>query len=107
LILVRDEDHALRNSRISAARLAYKTMPETIEKLQKCLDQLVDFAHLNLLKKGKGLSRLGLSGRKRNQLADLRNNISDAHRNLQLILLSANLSVALPFMSITYHQSQR
>jgi hypothetical protein len=93
LAVVRDEDKALRNSRIPAARLAYQALPDTIERLQKYLNELVDFTHANLLKDGKGLPRLGLSARRKKQLADIRDNISDAHRHLQLVLLAANLSV--------------
>ena len=90
---MRDEDDALRNSTIPAARLAYETLPNTIERLQKRLNELVDFAHAHLLRNGKGLSRLGLSARRKKQLVDIRDSISDAHRNLQLVLLSANLLV--------------
>ena len=93
MVVVRDEDDALRNSAIPAAKLAYETLPNTIERLQKCLNELVDFAHATLLKNGKGLSRLGLSTRRKKQLAEIRDNISDAHRNLRLVLLSANLLV--------------
>lgn len=96
---MRDEHHTLENSRIPAARVAYKTLPDTIEKLQRRLNQLVDFAHTNLLNNGKGMSRLGLSERRRKQLVDIRDSISDAHRNLRLILLSANLLVQLQFVS--------
>ncbi|USP76497.1 hypothetical protein yc1106_03771 [Curvularia clavata] len=91
LIVVRDEDDALRNSTIPAARLAYETLPNTIGRLQKRLDEVVDFAHAHLLRNGKGLSHLGLSARRKKQLVDIRDSISDAHRNLQLVLLSANL----------------
>ncbi|KAF2442021.1 hypothetical protein P171DRAFT_522929 [Karstenula rhodostoma CBS 690.94] len=93
LIVVRYEYESLRNSRIPAARLVYQTLPDTIKRLQQCLDQLVDFAHANLVRNGKGLSRLGLSKAKREQLVHIRDDISDAHRNLQLLLHSANLSV--------------
>lgn len=99
--MVRDEDDAVRNSTILAAGLAYKTLPDIIQKLQKRLNELVDFAHENLLRNGKGLPHLGLSARRKKQLVDIRDNISDAHRNLQLVLLSANLSVWLqPFPMI-------
>jgi len=98
LIVVRDENNALRNSRSPAARLAYNTLPETIDKLQKRVNQLVDFAHANLLKHGKGLSRLGLSERRRKRLVEIRDGISEAHSNLRLVLLTANLSVQLRFV---------
>ena len=102
LIVVRDENNALRDSRIPAARLAYNTLPDTIDKLQKRVNQLVDFAHANLLKHGKGLSRLGLSERRRKQLVEIRDGISEAHSNLRLVLLTANLSVPLRFIPSIY-----
>ncbi|KAJ6284526.1 hypothetical protein J3E71DRAFT_338882 [Bipolaris maydis] len=91
LTVVRDEDDALRSSKTPAARLAYETLPETIGKLEKYLDQLNQFAHANLFRNGKGSWRLGLNTRRKNELADIREKISDAHRNLQLVLLSVNL----------------
>ncbi len=93
LMVVREEYDALRNSRIPAARLATQTLPDTIARLQQHLDRLVHFANTHLLNKGKGLSRLGLSERRRKELTEIRNDISDAHRNLQLVLSSANLLV--------------
>ncbi|KAF2639458.1 hypothetical protein P280DRAFT_37882 [Massarina eburnea CBS 473.64] len=91
LIVVRDHYEALRDNMLPAARLAYKTLPETTKKLQERLDRLIDFAKDTLLKNGKGLPRLGLSERKRKQLVEIRESISDAHRNLQLVLLTANI----------------
>ncbi|KAF5845711.1 hypothetical protein GGP41_009493 [Bipolaris sorokiniana] len=40
LTVVRDADDALRSSKTPAARLAYGTLPETIAKLEKYLNQL-------------------------------------------------------------------
>lgn len=95
LTIVRDCEEALRNSGTAAAQRSYQSLPSTIDKVQKSLDQLVDFARAKLLKNENKLSRLGLSEKNKNRLIAIRQSISDCHQNLQLVLLAANLSVFL------------
>ncbi|PSN72684.1 hypothetical protein BS50DRAFT_628829 [Corynespora cassiicola Philippines] len=85
LIMARGEYNALRDSRIPAARETYQNLPDILERLQGYLDELIDFARTKLLKNGK-IPRLGLSEQKKRQLVVIRDNISDAHRNLQMTL---------------------
>ncbi|KAF2797460.1 ankyrin [Melanomma pulvis-pyrius CBS 109.77] len=91
LIVVRDCEEALRNSKIPETQRGYQVLPETISKAQKSLDRLVHFSYEKMLRNGKGMARLGLTEKKRRQLFEIKQSIDESHRNLRLVLLSANL----------------
>ena len=91
LVVVRTVEEALRNSTMLAVRQSYGSLRERVDKAQKSLNRLIDFTHRHLLRKGKGTRRWGISEKKRKELADIRDSISESHRNIQLVLLSANL----------------
>ena len=62
-----------------------------IGQAQISVTRLVDFTDENL-SKPKGKARLlGLSSKKRKRLNEIKELISDSQKNLQLLLLSANL----------------
>ena len=91
LTTVRDCADTLRNSKAPAAQQSYRNLPYAIDRVQVSLDRLVDFIRESLLRKGNRKSRLGLSESKKRKLSELRGVVSEAHQNLRLILLSANL----------------
>lgn len=91
LIVVRDCEESLRNSEMPDAQNGYQGLPDTITKTQKSLDHLVDFSYEKMLRDGKGMARLGLNEKKRRQLSEIRQSIAESHRNLRLVLISANL----------------
>ena len=62
-----------------------------IGKAQASVDRLIDFAKENLSKPTGKDRLLGLSSKKRNRLAEIKESIQESQRNLQLLLLSANL----------------
>ncbi|KAF1967742.1 ankyrin [Bimuria novae-zelandiae CBS 107.79] len=64
---------------------------ERVKKAQKSIYQLVDFAAQNLAKPTRRPRLLELSAKKRKELVDIKDAISENHRNLQVILLATNL----------------
>lgn len=93
LTIVQGCEEDLQRSNSVAAQTCYEGLPRALKKAKLSLDRLTDFAWEKILRKGKGMGRLGLGEKNRRQLSEIKEAISDSHRSLQLILLSTNMSV--------------
>lgn len=95
LVIARDCVDILKKSKSPTAQQSYQDLQTSVDRLHGHLNRLIDFVWVTLLRNGKGLRFLALSDGKKKKLAELRELLSDAHRNLQTVLASANLYVYL------------
>lgn len=91
LVSVRYAEAALRDGEGQIIPEIHNTLKEALEKAQISLDRLVEFANQNLSRPNGKTRLLGLDGKRRKLFIEIKESISESHRNLQMLLISANL----------------
>ena len=91
LVSVRYSEAALRDSTGKIVPEIHNSLKEALEKAQVSLDRLVEFANQNLSKPNGKIRLLGLDSKRRKLLHEIKEAITESNRNLQMLLISANV----------------
>lgn len=91
LVITREYADLLKASKSAASHKCHDDLQLAVHRLSEHLNGLADLIWAVPLRKGKGPRSLAFSDGKKEKLSELSDLLSEAHRNLQTVLSSANL----------------